>query len=110
MITRPELRSQARETLRGKWTQPVLATLIILLLACFTQGGGRTHSPYLISGVVLVELFIIANLQYGYDVALLRFNRSREDSVNEMFRAAFKEDYGRVLGMARFLPLRVIRL
>lgn len=105
MITRPELRSQARETLRGKWTQPVLATLIILLLACFTQGGGRTHSPYLISGVVLVELFIIANLQYGYDVALLRFNRSREDSVNEMFRAAFKEDYGRVLGIVLLTAL-----
>ena len=105
MLTRPELRSQARETLRGKWTQPVLAALILMLFSCFSQVGGRTTSPYLITVGILVTIFIAANMQFGFEVAILRFNRNREDTVNEMFRAGFKEDYGRVLGIVLLTAL-----
>ena len=105
MLSRPELRNQARETLRGKWTQPVLAALILILFSCFSQAGGRTASPYLITIGTMVMVFVTANMQFGFDVAILRFNRNREDTVNEMFRAGFKEDYGRVLGIVLLTAL-----
>ena len=83
----------------------MLAALILILFSCFSQVGGRTASPYLITVGVLVAIFITANMQFGFDVAILRFNRSREDTVNEMFRAGFKEDYGRVLGIVLLTAL-----
>ena len=99
MLSRPELRNQARETLRGKWAQPVVAALILIVITGFSQVSGRIHSAYLIAFGGLVSLFIGANLQYGFQVGILRFNRGRENTVSEMFNAGFKEDYGRVLGI-----------
>ena len=99
MLTRPELRSQARETLRGKWTQPVLATLILFAIGGLLQGFDRSQSPVLITLGTLISLLVLCNLQYGFDVAILRFNRGREKTIDEMFSAGLKEDYGRVLGI-----------
>jgi uncharacterized membrane protein len=92
----------------GKWTQPVLATLIIVIVSSFSQVGSSVHSPLLISTGSLVMLFIGANMQYGFDVGILRFNRGRESTVNEMFSAGFKEDYGRVLGIVLLTALYTI--
>ena len=100
MITRTELKNEALATLRGKWTQPVLAALIVMLVSAFTQGGNQTKSAVFVTVGFLVALLVACNLQYGFEVAMLRFRRGREDSVNEMLAAGFKEDYGRVLGIS----------
>ena len=73
--------------LRGKWTQPVVATLIVTLVTAFTQGGNQTHSATFITLGTLVALLIAENLQFGYSVGMLRFNRGRENTVNEMINA-----------------------
>ena len=99
MLSRPELKNQALAMLRGKWAQPVVATLIVTLVTAFTQGGNQTHSATFITLGTLVALLIAENLQFGYSVGMLRFNRGRENTVNEMINAGFKEDYGRVLGI-----------
>lgn len=99
MLSRPELKNEALGMLRGKWTQPVVAALIVTLVSLFTQGGSRTQSAALISIGTLVALLIAENLQYGFSVGMLRFHRGRENTVNEMISAGFKEDYGRVLGI-----------
>lgn len=100
MITRDELKNEALATLRGKWTQPVLAALIVMLVSAFTQGGNQTKSAVFVTLGFLVALLVACNLQFGFEVAMLRFRRGREDSVNEMLAAGFKEDYGRVLGIS----------
>ena len=100
MITRTELKNEALATLRGKWTQPVLAALIVMLVSAFTQGGNQTKSAVFVTLGFLVALLVACNLQFGFEVAMLRFRRGREDSVNEMLAAGFKEDYGRVLGIS----------
>ena len=99
MLSRPELKHQAREMLRGKWTQPVVAALIVTLASGITQIGSRTQSAAFIAIGFLVSLLIAENRQYGFSVGMLRFNRGRESTVNEMISAGFKEDYGRVLGL-----------
>lgn len=99
MSTRPELKNEALGMLRGKWTQPVVATLIVTLVSGVTQGGSQSHSATFITLGILVTLLIAENLQYGFSVGMLRFNRGRENTVNEMISAGFKEDYGRVLGI-----------
>ena len=76
-----------------------MATLIVTLVTAFTQGGNQTHSATFITLGTLVALLIAENLQFGYSVGMLRFNRGRENTVNEMINAGFKEDYGRVLGI-----------
>lgn len=105
MITRTELKNEALATLRGKWTQPVLAALIVMLVSAFTQGGNQTKSAVFVTLGFLVALLVACNLQFGFEVAMLRFRRGREDSVNEMLAAGFKEDYGRVLGISLLLAV-----
>jgi len=100
MITRTKLKNEALATLRGKWTQPVLAALIVILVIGVTEGGYQTKSYTFVTLGFLIALLVSYNLQYGFEVAMLRFRRGREDSVNEMLAAGFKEDYGRVLGIS----------
>lgn len=98
-MTRPDIRNYALGVLRGKWTQPVLAALIVALVNGISQGGNQTKSVGFITVGFLVALLIGCNLQYGFSVGILRFHRNREDTIKEMFGAGFKEDYGRVLGI-----------
>lgn len=99
IITRPELKNEALATLRGKWTQPVLAALILFVVSALTEGGNQTQSTTFITIGFLVSLLVQLNLSYGFSVGMLRFRRGREESVSEMLSAGFKEDYGRVLGI-----------
>ena len=69
------------------------------LVVGFTQGGNYTQSATYITIGFLVALLVAVNLQYGFSVGILRFSRGRENTVNEMISAGFKEDYGRVLGL-----------
>lgn len=93
------MKNEALATLRGKWTQPVLAALILFVVSALTEGGNQTQSTTFITIGFLVSLLVLLNLSYGFSVGMLRFRRGREESVSEMLSAGFKEDYGRVLGI-----------
>ena len=107
-MTRPDIRNYALGQLRGKWTQPVLAALIVALVSGITQGGSQTQSAAFITIGSLVALLVAENLQYGFSVGMLRFSRGRENTVREMFNAGFKEDYGRVLGIMLLMLVYVL--
>lgn len=113
MLSRPELKRQALDTLRGKWAQPILATLIFLVLSNVAQSYRAFHAlnPAIIgifSGCsILITLFFLLNLQYGYGISFLRFNKGSDDSVKEMFNAGFS-DYVRVLGVMLLTVLYTI--
>ncbi len=112
MTTRKEMRSEALHVLRGKWSDPFLATLVVALISMVAQLGfqlssffimyGRTDVPiqkmmsFSSLGMLLWLLFVLP-LTYGFELCFLRFSRGREESVREMFQAGFKEDYGRSL-------------
>lgn len=108
MITRPELKNEALRTLRGKWKQPVLATLILSLIGVFAYGSNVIESIVYIALGFLISLLLSLNLEYGLEVALLRFNRGRENTISETFNAGLVEDYGRVLGIMLLQALFVI--
>ena len=63
--------------------------------------------PFPSIGVVLLLLGML-NLSYGLEVALLRFGQGRENTVSEMFKAGFAENYGRVLGVTLLTMLFVV--
>lgn len=100
-IDRRTLKKEARATLKGKWSQPVLACLIYVILlgtiecTIHPSIGAPLHVGI---GGGLFGLFILLNIYYGYNIAMLRFNRGRENTVGQMFSAGFKENYLRALG------------
>lgn len=117
MIIRKEIRSEALKTLKGKWTNPVLATLIFAMIY-----GGLTESSIIfqklnLSSVIansgnatriLAFIFIGLNIAFGYYVSFLRFNKGRESNVKEMFSAAFSENYRRNLGIMLLTCMYII--
>ena len=109
MLTRPELKNDALRTLRGKGKLPVLTTLVLSLIGVFTSYSGNiaVSAIYFAFGS-LIALFVSLNLDYGFEVAMLRFNRGRENTLNETFNAGLVEDYGRVLGIMLLQALYVI--
>ena len=109
MLTRPELKNDALRTLRGKWKLPVLTTLVLSLIGVFTSYSGNiaVSAIYFAFGS-LIALFVSLNLDYGFEVAMLRFNRGRENTLNETFNAGLVEDYARVLGIMLLQALYVI--
>ena len=100
-IDRPTIRKEARETLKGKWSQPVLASLITLIVCVVIE---TTYHPSVgapaFIGICggLIGFFFYLNLVYGYSISLLRFCRGRENAVGQMFSAGFSENYLRALG------------
>lgn len=79
MLTRKETRAQACATLKGKWTQPVLATLIYFAIMVVYEI--LANSDALLMSLVMclvISLAVILNLGYGFVVSLLRFSRGNE--------------------------------
>ncbi len=113
MTTRKEIRKEARLTLQGKWSDPFLATLVVFLISIVVQIGLQWFSFFMMYGRVdvsirtitslssigmLLWLLFLVPLTYGFELCFYRFKKGREECVAEMFRASFKEDYGRSLG------------
>lgn len=105
-----EIRAAAREELNGNWGSPVLATLIMFVICGIAQGLYNTtfydHTTGLISLPplfwprasvgLLIEIFVILPLSFGFTIAFLRFIRGEKDEViNNMF-GEFK-NYSRAL-------------
>lgn len=106
MLTRKELRAAARNELSGFWTMPVLATLVYFLIASIcgvprALNAALPHSSAAIafsSASMLVSLFVLIPLAYGFTLCFLQFIRgSKEDTVERMFDG-FKT-YGRAIGV-----------
>lgn len=89
-----EIRAAARLELKGKWTQPVLCTLVFIIVAGAVNG---------VLGLIpvagsIAALLITAPLGFGFALTFLSFMRGedRDDMVGKPF-GVFKE-YGRYLG------------
>lgn len=95
-----ELRRAAKATLSGRWTNPVLCTLVyaIIVGVCSAFSGGGETLPLLSVVGLALSLLVVAPLAFGYSVAFLRHVRGEadDDLVTRPFQA-FKE-YSRYLG------------
>lgn len=84
-------REAACSQLKGHWKPAVLFTLVYVIIASVAQLIGSKSD--LVS--ILISLFVLIPLQYGYNVAFLGFKRTGETVKIEQLFDAFK-DYGRV--------------
>ncbi len=87
------LKQEARNELRGYWTQPVLATLVLMAIS----GACSALSTF---GVGLVlQLLVLIPLELGFTIAMYDFvHGSKLDTIDRMF-SCFKQ-YGRSLGVS----------
>lgn len=106
-----ELKDKALNDLKGNWKQPVLATLVYVLIAAifsdtpyvkhtYTNGIQTTQTNFTVwSGIcLLVSLFFILPMAYSYMLIFLDFIRGeKEKIVGKMF--GFFKDYGRSFGI-----------
>ena len=85
-----EIRAIARGELKGNWTQPVLCTLVYLLV-----GAGIAVIPFVGS---IAALLVTVPLSFGFILTFLGFmrNENRTEMVGQPFKV-FNE-YGRYLG------------
>ena len=109
-----ELKNKALGDLKGNWTQPVLATLVYLLIACIfgidpsafnSSNVGMQQNFTVWSGIsLLVSLFFIMPMSYSFILLFLDFIRGeKEKLVGKLF--AFFRHYGRALGTAFMVAL-----
>ena len=85
-----EIRAIARGELKGNWTQPVLCTLVYLLIGC-----GISFIPF--AGGISA-LLVTLPLSFGYILTFLSFmrNENRTEMVGQSFKVF--NNYGRYLG------------
>ena len=115
-ISNSELKDKALNDLKGNWTQPVLATLVYLLIACIfgidpsafnSSNVGMQQNFTVWSGIrFLVSLFFIMPMSYSYMLLFLDFIRGeKEKIVGKMF--GFFKDYGRSFGITFMVYLYI---
>ena len=109
-----ELKDKALSDLKGNWTQPVLATLVYLLIACIfsidpsafdSSNVGIQQNLTVWSGIsLLISLFIILPMAYSFILLFLDFIRGeKEKLVGKLF--GFFKNYGRAFGTAFMVTL-----
>lgn len=95
MLTRSEYKSMAHQDLKGNWTQPVLTTLVFVLVSA------TTNIPMV---GFLILLLIVLPMQYSYMQLFLEYKRGeRENMFGRLF--AFFQDYTRAFGTAFMVSL-----
>ncbi len=103
MISNKEIRTIARQELKGFWTMPVLATLVYIVIAVVLQTPSyfaKIPSLVIPMSTFTWAIFILVALPlaYGFTLAFLHFLREdKEDTVEAMF-CGFKT-YGRAIGV-----------
>lgn len=103
MISNKEIRTIARQELKGFWTMPVLATLVYIVIAVVLQTPSYfAKIPSLVIPMStftwVIAIFVTFPLAYGFTLAFLHFLREdKEDTVEAMF-CGFKT-YGRAIGV-----------
>lgn len=91
MRVNSEIKNAALEELSGNWTNPVLATLIFLVISCA-------------AGSFPFNIFIAIPFELAFSIAILRFARGeKEDVVSNMFNEFGK--YGRALGVSLLMKV-----
>lgn len=97
MPANKDIRAAAKATLSGRWLNPVLCTLVYLVIA-----GALSAIPWL--GYV-ASLLVAMPLAFGYSVAFLRHVRGEDvDGLVTRPFDAFKE-YGRYLGTSLLMTV-----
>ena len=109
-----DIRAAARATLSGRWTNPVLCTLVFLIItivcSAFTSYPGLPTGMNALLGFIglALGLLIICPLSFGYEVAFLRHVRGEDDEelITRPFEA-FKS-YSRYLGTSLLVTVFVM--
>lgn len=115
-ISNSELKDKALNDLKGNWTQPVLASLVYMVIAIIFSGDpsafnssnvGMQQNFTVWSGIrFLVSLFFIMPMSYSYMLLFLDFIRGeKEKIVGKMF--GFFKDYGRSFGITFMVYLYI---
>ena len=103
MISNKEIRTIARQELKGFWTMPVLATVVYFVIAMVLQTPSYfAKIPSLVIPMStftwVIAILVSFPLAYGFTLAFLHFLREdKEDTVEAMF-CGFKT-YGRAIGV-----------
>ena len=92
-----DIRAAALAELRGNWTQPVLTTLVYVIVVG-AASGLLGMIPFV--GSLAASLLIAAPLGFGFAITFLNFMRGidRDDMVGKPFMCF--QDYGRFLGVS----------
>jgi uncharacterized membrane protein len=77
MLSNKELRARARGQLQGKWTNPVLVTLIFLVIFILVS-----YLPVVGSGLTLI---LSGPLYFGYSQYCLNFKRGNNPKFDDLF-------------------------
>ena len=113
-ISNSELKDKALNDLKGNWTQPVLASLVYMVIAIIFSGDPSAFNSSNIgmqqnfttwNGIcLLVSLFFILPMAYSYMLIFLDFIRGeKEKLVGKLF--GFFKNYGRAFGTAFMVML-----
>ena len=98
MLTRSEYKSKAHQDLKGNWTQPVLATLVYVVVSA------ASSTPMV---GFLILLLISLPMGYNYQQLFLEYKRGERDNmVGRLF--GFFQDYTRAFGTAFMVTLYTI--
>lgn len=87
-----EIREDALSLLKGKWTNPVLVTLVLFLLSCM---GAIPYVGWVITWLVCVPI------SWSVTIMFLQYYRTHEDmQIGNMFTVFTRNSYLRVFGTA----------
>lgn len=103
MKSNSEYRAIARQALEGKWTEGVVMTVIIMLVACifyvpsFFCMGNVAYTQTMNGMQFVAYVLLLFPLQYGFSNAVLSMlrNDSAEGNALRDMWAFFKKDYSR---------------
>ena len=103
-----EIRAAAKATLSGRWINPVLCTLVFLIINIVCSAFESVEDlPVLELIGLALTLLILLPLGFGYSVAFLRHVRGEgvDDLVTRPFQAF--NQYGRYLGTSLLMTVFV---
>ena len=100
-ISNSELKDKALNDLKGNWTQPVLASLVYMVIAIIFSGDpsafnssniGMQQNFTVWSGIcLLVSLFFILPMAYSYMLIFLDFIRGEKEKLVGKLFSFFQE-------------------
>lgn len=105
MKTISELKDLALSNLKGNWKEPVLATLVYIVIAGAISGVSNASE----SGAVqllsfILQIFIVMPIAYGFALAFLDFIRGEKDGMIQKMFGCFN-NYVRALGVSFMVAL-----
>ena len=97
MLSISQLKDKALEQLKGNWTEPVLATLVYVVIVGVL--AGMQEIPKIGNLIYLViALLFFPVYGAGYVIAMLTFLRGDKNNLISKLFDPLKNEYGRYLG------------